>query len=336
MLKEVLLAMTGLVITGLMLQSLSVSNKDSWEQFQDFKVMYKKSYGTASELEYRFAVFQETLERINRVNNDSSKRYTLTVNKFADLKFSEFASKYLNPITRQARTENANHGVDTFSNRPKEVDWRNKVGAVGAIKTQGHCGSCWAFSAVASFENAVWRETSEVVSLSEQELVDCAGGCYGNHGCDGGLSDQAFDYIKDNQLSTEQAYPYKGINQLCNGNNLHKPNRMAIQSYTFISPGSVYGLLDAIVVGVVSVSIEVQDDFMSYSSGVYHNDTDCGARLNHAVAAVGYNIQTDDPYFIVRNSWGADWGQQGYINMAVAKGAGTCGIADCSDVYPNV
>ena len=337
MIKQVLLVLTTLALTGMTLYLLTDSTSDARAQFDAFKIQYKKSYGSEAELQYRFSVFQETLARVNRNNADSTKRFTMAINKFADLKFSEFKAKYLNDMKKGANSEPMD-SLD-LTDLPSNVDWRSQRGSVGPVKNQEQCGSCWAFSTVASFENAVWRKSKASVSLSEQELVDCSN-AQGNMGCNGGLMASAYDYIQLYQLGTETSYPYRAYDQNCSRRNKKKAGRQGIASYSVISPANVKGLISAASQGVVSVAIEVQDDFMSYSSGVYHNDDSCGDALDHGVAVVGYNTEDADAYFIVRNSWGPDWGADGYIKMAIetnsSNSSGTCGIANDSDVYPTL
>ena len=330
--NKILLALCAITLagTGLYLFSKPQTPSDDRTQFYNFKIKFNKSYGSKVELEFRFQIFSNELAKIRKINADHTKRYTVAVNKFADLTFEEFKNLYLMP----ARKNNKAHSPIPMNLQTGNVDWRTTTGAVGPVKNQGHCGSCWAFSTVASLEFAYFlkHQTSEV--FSEQELVDCAGGYYGNAGCNGGLMNWAYDYIIDNKLDTEEDYPYKALDQKCTPST--KPSRVQVSGYDALQPAQVENLVKVLNKQVVSVSIEVQDDFRYYESGVYHAGSDCGDYLNHGVAAVGYNTQDQDGYFIVRNSWGGDWGKQGYVNMAIETGRGTCGIADESDVYPNL
>ena len=297
----------------------------------EFKSKYNKSYGSKHELQYRFEVFKSTVAKIEASNADPSKKFKMGVNKFSDLTFPEFKNQYLMPAKK-----NPNHGKKVLTGKiiKGQKDWRQTAGAVGPVKNQEQCGSCWAFSTVASLEFAYWKENGKSASFSEQELVDCAGGNYGNYGCNGGLMNYAYDYILDNKLDRESSYPYRAVDQTCNHSN--KKNRYSVKSYSLLQPANVNTLAKVAQNQVVSVAIEVQDDFMSYESGVYHADSDCGYQLNHGVAVVGFNTKVKNGYFIVRNSWGPDWGLDGYIKMAVSKGEGTCGIAGESDVYPDL
>ena len=336
MLNKLLISLGVLALTGLTIYHLNAESENSSlrNQFFDFKIKYDKSYGGKSELEYRFNVFKQTLNRINSVNSDSSRTHTAAVNKFSDLTFSEFKSKFLTKMNRSADL-NSNEKLKKKI-VPKKKDWRAKKGAVGKVKNQEDCGSCWAFSTVASLENAVWQKTKKSVNLSEQELVDCAGGKYENEGCNGGLMDDAYKYIIDNKIATEKSYPYRAVDQKCSKKNKKKGGRVAVSSFSYVK-GGVNGLIKAAAKQVVSVAIEVQDDLMDYSSGVYtNNDPSCGQELNHGVAVVGYNTAVKKAYYIVRNSWGADWGLGGYFKIETGKGNGTCGIANSTNVVPKL
>lgn len=146
--------------------------------------------------------------------------------------------------------------------------------------------------------------------------------------------DYAYRYIEKNGLTTETLYPYQGYEQDCSYDTTMENYRP--KQHKAISPANVNGLMAALMKQPVSVAIEVQHDFMHYSSGVYQN-THCGTRLNHGVLAVGFNNESSNeaPYFIVKNSWSEQWGESGYIRMAVGKKSyGTCGIANAADVYP--
>lgn len=336
MLKNLLLTFGVIALTGLTLYHInSVSNANLLKtQFLEFKEKYNKSYGTKSELEYRFEVFKKTVERISMNNSDPSKTHISGINKFSDLTFSEFKTRYLTKMDRSGNL-NLSESLDKVKVKPAKRDWRSSKGAVGKVKNQGNCGSCWAFSTIASLETAFWQKNKKSVNLSEQELVDCAGGKYENEGCDGGLMDDAYKYIIDHKVATEKAYPYRAIDQKCSKRNRKKSGRVAVASFSYVQAG-VNGLTKAAAKQVVSVAIEVQDDFMDYSSGVYTNNANCGEELNHGVAVVGYNTSVKKPYYIVRNSWGSDWGLNGYVKMAIGSGSGTCGIANDQNVVPKL
>ncbi|KAF9591097.1 hypothetical protein IFM89_001441 [Coptis chinensis] len=210
---------------------------------------------------------------------------------------------------------------------PSSMDWRKK-GAVTPIKDQGQCGSCWAFSTVASMEGITQLTTGTLISLSEQELVDCDVNGE-DQGCEGGLMDDAFDFIVQNHgLATEGTYPYKAIDGTCDKKKeaSHAAN---ITGHEDVPANDEKALLKAVANQPIAVAIDAGgSDFQFYSSGVFTGE--CGTQLDHGVTAVGYGTASDGTkYWLVKNSWGTAWGENGYIRMQRDIGAaeGICGIA---------
>jgi C1A family cysteine protease len=327
-LQSIALVTLALLTTGLTVYFAtrnSDSDKKYFKEYVEFRQKFKKLSSSPTELEYRYKVFESNMKMIDE-KNAQNLSYKLGMNQFTDLTWEEFKAKYLSPITIQNKAPKYSEVFVTGN-----VDWRTK-GNVSKVKNQEQCGSCWAFSTTGALESAYSIFKNQNIELSEQELVDCATS-YGNNGCNGGLMNLAFDYIKDKEITDETSYPYKGLDGRCKSKTTK--TRYSIKSYEYINPVDVNGLMKALDQQPVSVAIEVQHDFMHYTSGVYKNNN-CGDALNHGVLAVGYNSEDTDGYFIVKNSWDVYWGDKGYVKMAIgtAGGRGTCGIANESDVYP--
>jgi len=320
-----------ILVLALALAVLAMPEVEYRTSFQSFKFTYGKNYPTASEEQHRYEVFKNNLDFVN--NFDSKTRgFTVKMNHFGDLSVQEFSSIYngMN-ITRQPTKRSMI--VQKTKSQGDTVDWRTK-GAVTGVKDQGQCGSCWSFSATGSMEGSCFLKNGNLVSLSEQNLVDCST-AQGNDGCQGGLMDQAFQYvISNNGIDTEDSYAYTatGPNQC----QFQTSNIGAtISSYQDVSSGDEGALQTAAGQQPVSVAIDAShQSFQMYSSGVYY-EPDCStSQLDHGVLVVGYG--TDDSsgsdYWIVKNSWGSDWGMSGYINMSRNKN-NNCGIATSAS-YP--
>ena len=254
----------------------------------------------------------------------------MELNKFADWTPAEFKRI----LSLKPRTSNGAAMPSSNVSIPASIDWRTE-GAVNAVKDQGQCGSCWAFSAVAAMEGRWKIKSGNLLNLSEQQLVDCSGS-YGNEGCNGGWMDQGFEYAKDFFMMTQADYPYKAIDQSCAYNAAKAtPVKTTGAGFTDVTQNNANELKVAIAAGPVSVAIEADTFVFQFYSGGILNSKNCGTNLDHGVAAVGYGVDTTKgEYYIVRNSWGASWGLKGYVNIAIVDGAGICGI-QMQPSYPN-
>ncbi|KAJ4961047.1 hypothetical protein NE237_020957 [Protea cynaroides] len=292
-----------------------------------------------SEKQKRFNVFRGNVKYIHEFNKKDHP-YKLKINKFADMTNHEFKSTYAGSKVKHysllrgpQRKSIAGFKYANFKNVPDSIDWRAK-GAVNPIKDQGQCGSCWAFSTVAGVEGIHQITTGNLISLSEQQLVDCDTND-GNEGCNGGLMDYAYQYVQDNGgLTTEKNYGYTAQDGTCDTAKANSPT-VTIDGHQDVPANDENALKLAAANQPITVSIDASgQDFQFYSEGVFTGT--CGTDLDHGVAVVGYGTTVDGTdYWIVRNSWGTAWGEQGYIRMQrnIAAKEGLCGIA-MESCYP--
>merc|ERR1719379_1612012 len=247
-------------------------------------------------------------------HNTEGHSYTVGHNAYSDMTPEDFVKTYVagvksNPHLRRAK--NYNYDLTKEADIPDSIDWVQK-GAVTPIKNQGQCGSCWAFSTTGSVEGAYQIATGKLLSFSEQELVDCAGS-YGNQGCNGGLMDNGFKYIEAKGDVLESTYPYTAKTGTCTTSKTTNP-AVKVTGYTDVPQNNEAQLKAAVEKQPVSVAIEAdQSGFQFYKSGVFSGT--CGTKLDHGVLVVGYGTEDGKDYWKVKNSWGATWGDAGYIRM---------------------
>jgi len=251
------------------------------------------------------------------------EQFDLEMNLFADLDRVEFKARHTGYKGKSA-TKACTGTVPPVSNPPSSIDWSTK-GAVTPVKNQGQCGSCWAFSTTGSLEGLAYIEKKLSLSLSEQQLVDCAGGEYGNEGCNGGYMDTAMWYVIDNNITNETTYSYQARDQKC----LYKNTTQVygIKNCAEVTANKTASLIEAVANQPVAIAIEAdQPVFQFYRSGVL-NSPKCGTDLDHGVLLVGYGTSGNDRYWKVKNSWSSTWGSSGYVLIAInGDGPGICGI----------
>jgi len=318
------------VILCLAVSAFAVSDKELQELFVKWTHKNNKVYAV-DEFQYRWQTWKTNALFIENFNRQGNSTYTVAMNKFGDLTAAEFSKIYKGLAAAKPKTLH-NTVVVHAPSIPASVDWRTK-GAVTGIKNQGQCGSCWSFSATGSTEGAhVLQKGKALVGLSEQNLFDCSSS-EGNEGCDGGLMDDAFQYIiTNNGIDSEASYPYTAETGTCHFNAANVAAHLV--SYQDVTSGSESALTTDIAQrGPVSVAIDAShSSFQFYSGGVYYEPACSATSLDHGVLAVGYGTSGSSAYYIVKNSWGTDWGMSGYIWMSRNRN-NNCGIATMAS-YP--
>jgi C1A family cysteine protease len=293
--------------------------------FVDYIYNFNKKYDDMNNILERLEILHNNLEFIN-YHNKLNTTYELGINNFADMTNKEYI-EYVSSINYNNLRNNICKSQTLVSgNYPFSIDWRDK-NAVTPVKDQGQCGSCWSFSTTGAVEGIYAITNGILKSFSEQQLVDCSYS-YGDLGCNGGLMQNAFTYIHDNGITTEDSYPYTATS-----------SRFSCQKFTPIAyvsgcenviPNELQ-LTYSVANQPVSVSIEADSrSFQLYKSGVY-DDSSCGTTLDHGVLAVGYGTENGKDFWLVKNSWGTSWGDNGYIkisrNSIATSTTGMCGIA---------
>ena len=282
-------------------------------------------------------------DKIIEETNTKNLSYTLGHNAFSGMSSTEFAEHMNFEFNRELLLPTQSFVQSSFKSvsAPVSVDWRTK-NAVTPVKDQGQCGSCWSFSTTGAVEGIYAIKRGNLVSFSEQQLVDCdyirVGGT--SLGCNGGDMGSAMDWIgKNNGLCTEQAYPYVSGETKTNGacqKTCSIVSGSDISTTASVSPNSDNAMMTALAQQPVSVAIEAdQSSFQLYKSGVFSGS--CGTNLDHGVLLVGYGTMTAGDYYILKNSWASSWGDQGYMYLGRGSqyngGKGQCGVL-MQGVYP--
>ncbi|KAK3598002.1 hypothetical protein CHS0354_042356 [Potamilus streckersoni] len=320
------------VLAGLIALSIAGPiNLELSSEWELFKTAYNKIYANEEEL-LRRIIWERNLKHVQQHNIEADRgvhTFWLGMNEYADMTPEEFVRAMNGYRVNATKTFQCGKFMAPshveLSDLPTTIDWRTE-GYVTGVKNQGQCGSCWAFSTTGSLEGQHFKKNGKLVSLSEQNLVDCSQK-EGNDGCQGGLMDQAFEYIIHNKgIDTEESYPYRAKNGACK---FKKANIGATEvSCMDIEHGNETDLQLAVAtVGPISVGIDASHvSFQLYKTGVYTESACSSVNLDHGVLVVGYGTESCQNYWLVKNSWGTSWGMQGYIMMAKDYN-NMCGIA---------
>lgn len=317
----------GLIIMSICLICFTHSMELS---FSDYNIKYNKYYKDSDEYNLRQKIFKQNLEKIKKHNSNPNSTWKAAVNHLTDRTSEEInmmkgknKDVSLPPLLKGfLQIRNIDTTIKKF---PKNVDWRRK-NVIPKIRDQGSCGSCWSFSAVATIESHLAIQTGQKLDLSEQQLVSCVENprnCGGKGGCNGATEELGFDYITKYGLSLEEHYPYIAKDSQCN-KDLENSGVVMAESFVKLPENDYNSLMDALMkYGPVAVSVDASD-FEIYDSGIYDGlGGECGSSVNHAVVAVGFgtDTKTGTDYWIIRNSWGTNWGEKGYMRLKREKDA---------------
>lgn len=305
--------------------------------WKEFKKLHSKFFNDSDHELKRRHIFEDSLEFIRDHNLKADlgqETFRMGLTQFADWTLDEFKA-YINLklLPPNNTVPNDPHvTMVTSSGLPDSVNWVTQ-GAVTPVKNQGHCGCCYAFSATGALEGQVFLQSGQLVSLSEQNILDCSGST-GNQGCNGGAIPYAFQYVDNNGgIDTEASSPFTGKVGTCNYNMYN--SGATCSGYTNLPSGDEGALQQAVAsVGPISAAIDAST-LQFYRSGVYSSSKCSSSSLNHAVLVVGYGTSSSgDAYWLVKNSWGTHWGMNGYFELA-RNANNMCGIAS-ANVYPSI
>lgn len=284
--------------------------------------------------------YQTNLEYIDTVRHSGS-RWELDINKFVTLPQKAFSKMFKG----YSMTYDPNRigALPHDPSIPKSFDWRDHGKIVGPIKNQDQCGSCWAFSAVGALESQIAKVTGTHVVLSEQEMVDCVQNITSPDkssvccdGCMGGEMYSVYQYLLENKSEddTEKQYPYEAVDQDCQV--VPSTVKIKLKNFTSLPIGDEESIKTALYKhGPISVGVNANLDWQLYSKGIYNPSEEAcdssASSMDHGVILVGYGNKDGLDYWVVRNSWGADWGEEGY--MRLARGHNACGVANAA-IFP--
>ncbi|XP_076252091.1 digestive cysteine proteinase 2-like [Rhynchophorus ferrugineus] len=300
------------------------------QQWMKFKRENGKMYNDLEE-KLRFDIFTENIKKIvmhNQKYFNGLIHYHIGINQFSDLTKNEFVKNILKLNTPSGHSYRNKRSARQKRQALPEIDWRQR-GAVTEVKNQKSCGSCWSFSAIGSLESQFFLKTGHLVSLSEQNLMDCAVD-QTNRACSGGWMSNAYDYLKNHWVTSENIYPYRGQQQECQL--LSNSYQVSIKDYYTIPPNEE-SLKQAVSnIGPISGAMDASN-LQFYAGGVFRDDDcDTSGYVNHGILVVGYGNEAGRDYWLIKNSWGKEWGEGGYFKL-IRNRNNECNIATYG-MYP--
>ena len=316
---------------------LAVEDTNSVQAFNQYISQYHKSYITKSEYNVRLNNFRGAYNYIQQ-HDPKKEGYEVGLNQFADWSQEELNKMLALKVPTEDVDEQNQPTEETPENNtllgaPTSIDWRQQ-GAVTAVRNQGSCAGCYGFATTATMEGAYKIKTGQLKVFSPQQIIDCTGGWFRNAGCQGGYMTNAYNYLRSYKMMQDSSYPYISQVSSC------KYNAAAGVVNTVGYGEAKYNydaLLNAVAKQPVAVGVTASAySFLYYRGGIITSN--CGGYLNHAVTIVGYGQEGSTPYWIVKNSWGANWGEQGYVRILRQpgnNGGGMCGIQQLPS-YPKL
>ncbi|XP_020089327.1 fruit bromelain-like isoform X2 [Ananas comosus] len=317
------------------LASRGEADDSMMKRFEEWMADFGRVYSDDAEKMRRFEIFKDNVNRIEAFNRRGGNSYTLGINQFADMTNNEIVAQHVGlslPLNMTNLEPSVSFEDVNMSAIPQSIDWRD-YGAVTPVKNQGSCGSCWAFSSIATVEGIYKIKTGQLISLSEQEVLDCTV----SNGCTSGWVHKAYEFIIANKGVTAQAnYPYVGYKGTCAANS--KPNAAYITGYQQVQPSyNERAIMYAVANQPTVIAIDASSYYFNhYNGGIFKGP--CGTNIFHAVTVVGYgqDSSTGDKYWIIKNSWGNTWGENGYVRMLRDTAyPGLCGLASYG-IYPTL
>jgi cathepsin F len=314
-------------------------------QFQNFMKAYNRTYNSSAEFDFRFEIFKDNFKKLQNIIDQKEMNNSLGVTSFFDLTPQEFQKQFLNleinlidlidaqkeenslkqtldsDISLKSRG-NCTEASNLLKSIPTSLDWRTR-GAVGPVRNQGSCGCCWAFSAASNVQSRHFLKYGVLETFSEQQLLDCDNN---NYGCNGGLMKDAFLYYMNNGGAVRASdYPYFAFKRpTCSANSFNRITQLT--GYTFAGTTDE-DYIAQMVATYGPLAVAMNANYLQYYYGGIMNLSAAQCNpfgLNHAVNIVGYGEENGIKFWIVRNSWGSRWGENGYFR--IARGNGTCGI----------
>ncbi|XP_062715733.1 procathepsin L-like [Aedes albopictus] len=326
-----------LILLAIAVAVFAAPNEGDKDEWTSFKGRHRKRYNGTEEHRRRgnFNSNKARIDSHNKRHDHGGASFRLGVNEFSDMSPEEFAQTMngFKPSGAADQSPRQARAAAPTTTSVTSIDWRT-LGAVTPVKAQGRCGSCYSFASMGALESHNFIKTGKLVTLSEQNIIDCTI-AYGNYGCNGGSMATVYKYVKANSgVDTGASYPYKGaVSNSCEFN----PANIgaSITDYVLVPKNEAALQAAVATIGPVSVAIDTSlPSFQLYKSGIYYDPLCSSTKVTHGMLVVGFGTENGTDYWLIKNSYGASWGEQGYLRLARNKN-NHCGVASYAS-YPIV